>query len=228
MAEKTYEEIVSECAETRRDLDVVLHPQFNALKKAFKIFFERHGFIGSDFKRLSDLVYYQGGYPSPTTPAKEQVLADQVASALKLEDAIGREVLRKLLAERGIKIEFIEWIGSDVTLSDDETKELADASGEAGIDNLSTTNAHEALKTLVDKAQKLQATICQTADTIKVEAAAVVEEKFKIKKSNFVKAVNLAAVRLKRSQGVMEEKVDQLEENLENLQDAIEPLKKKG
>ena len=37
MTEKTYEDIIRECAETRRDLDVVLHPTYGHLKKAFSL-----------------------------------------------------------------------------------------------------------------------------------------------------------------------------------------------
>lgn len=224
---KKYESIIDECAQTRYELDTVLHPTFGQLKKAFKLLFESFGYNGADFKKLSDLVYYQGGYPNPETLPKEEQLANAVSRALKLEDALGRETLQKLLKQRGIEVAIKQddEITGTYQLNPRDSKKLEKYWRLAEIGGAVPDTRGTVLKKLIDRAQELQSTICAEADTIKVDAAAVVEEAFKIKKPNFVKAVGLAAVKLRKGEGKMTEKLDDLLEGIENLEEAVEPLK---
>jgi hypothetical protein len=225
---ESYEDIVQKCAGTRRDLDTILHPTFNELKKAFEIVFSEFGFGKGDFKRLSDMVYYQGGYPSENSPAKEAALADQVASVLKMEYMLGRTNFIEHMNERGISLEIAADLPANVkyTLSTDDEKELAEHFAGAGIQGVPDKRL-DVLQVLIDRAQELQAEICQTADTIKVDAAEKVEAQFKIQKGSFVKAVSIAAVKLRSGEGKMAEKLDQYLVKLENQESAVEPLKQK-
>jgi hypothetical protein len=230
MSEQEYSDIVSECAETRVDLDTVLHPTFNGLKKAFSILFEDFGYTKSDFKRLSDSVYYQGGYPSLTSPAKEVALADQVSKLLRLQKIAGRTTLIKYFEDRGVKIEFVDDFVPESFLSsfsNDDDKDFTEALQSAGIPTSDIVDSRsKMLKVLLDRAQNLQKEICQTADTIKVDAAEEVETRFKIKRPHFVKAVNLAAVKMRRGEGPMLEKIENLHDSQDNLNQALEPLEK--
>lgn len=226
---KTYEELVQECAEIRRDLDVVLHPIFGSLKKAFEVAWGSLGYTKSDFKRLSDLVYYQGGYPQPDSLPKEVVLADTVAKALELEKYLGRNILRLLLEDRGITITFTDEVipkGFIGDLNDKEEASLKDGWAGAGLDGEVPNDRFEVLKRLIDRAQTLQKEICETADTIKVDAAEVAESEHKIAKGNFVKAVGLAAIKLRRGEGPMLEKIEAIHDAQENMNQALEPLEK--
>lgn len=228
--EKDYRDIVDECAGTRVDLDTVLHPTFSGLKKAFSILFEDYGYSKSDFKRLSDSVYYQGGYPSPDSRAKEAALADQVCKLLNLQHIVGRKTLARYFEDHGVKIEFIENFVPESFLSSfspDDEKDFLHALQSAGIPESDITDKRsDMLQVLLNRAQNLQKEICQTADTIKVDAAEEVESRFKIKKSNFIKAVNLAAVKMRRGEGPMLEKIESLHDSQDNLNQALEPLEK--
>lgn len=230
MSDQEYSDIINECAETRVDLDTVLHPTFSGLKKAFSILFEDLGYAKSDFKRLSDSVYYQGGYPSPTSPAKEVALANQVCKLLHLQMIVGRKTLAKYFEDRGVKIEFTEDFIPESFLSsfsNDDEEEFLHALQSAGIPESDIVDDRaKMLNVLLNRAQNLQKEICQTADTIKVDAAEEVETRFKIKKHNFVKAVNLAAIKMRRGEGPMLEKIENLHDSQDNLNQALEPLEK--
>ena len=222
---ENYEKLVAESSETRRDIDIILHPQFNALKKIFELLYP--GYKKSDFKRLSDLVYYQGGWPSPTTPPKEETLADTIAAALKLEEAIDRDVLVKLLKQRGVSVTLIDVPPpNEYNLSSEEEETLKQCIGEADVEGVFPKERNEGLKKLIERAQELQAEICQQADLIKVDAAAVAEEKYKIKKPNFVKAVGLGSVKLRAGEDKMAEKLKKMLDGVDNVHAAVAPLQK--
>lgn len=220
---ETYEDTVQECAETRRDLDVVLHPTFKHLKKAFALIFAADGMTGADFKRLSDFQYYQGGYPSQSTPPKESNLAVQMANVMRLEELIDKKNFASFLGAQGVSVDFVRPMDPNWFISDDDLSKLVEAWSGSGIDETLPETKAEALKFLLDRAQSLQSEICETADTIK-DTSLEVEEEFKIKKGNFIKAVNLAALRLKKGDGAMGEKVDDAIDNAENLIAAVQPL----
>lgn len=228
MADKKYEDILTECAETRRDLDVVYHPTFGNIKKAFAIIFGSSGFTGAEFKGLSDLVYYQGGYPNPDSKPKAQDLGDRVAKLLLLEEIAGKSQLQDVLAQHGIKITIDTTFEEEYrsSLSDKEDKKLRNAWEGAGIDAGIPASRFEALTLLLERSQNLQKYICQQADTIKVDAAEQVESAFKIAKPNFIKAVGLAALKLRKGEGPVAEKIDDIEDRHQNLEDALVPLKK--
>lgn len=228
MTEQTYKDIVEECATTRVDLDTILHPTFGALKTVFHLLFEDYGYTKGDFKRLSDSVYYQGGYPSPTSPAKEYAQAESIGKLLQLHNLIGRKTMIGYLEDFGVSVTFTtDFIPKEFlsAFSPDNDKKFAEACGEAGIEI--EDDRVGMLQALVDRAQQLQKEICNTADTISVEAAEIVEAQFKIAKPNFIKAVGLAATRQRRGEGVMLEKIENMNDGMDNLTQALEVLTKK-
>lgn len=220
---ETYHDTVQECAETRRDLDVVLHPTFGHLKKAFALIFAADGMTGADFKRLSDFQYYQGGYPSETTPPKESNLAFQVANVMRLEKLVGKQNFAGFLATQGVSVQDVMSMDPNWLMSEENLEKLVKAWAGSGIDADLPETKDAALTLLLERAQALQSEICKTADTIK-DTAEEVEEEFKIKKTNFIKAVSIASLRLKKGDGAMGEKVDDAIDNAENLIAAVQPL----
>jgi hypothetical protein len=224
---KKYEDFITESAEIHRDLSVVLQPVFGSLKKAFSVIFGSAGFSKGDFKRYSDLVFYQGAYPKIDSQPKAVILANIVAALLKLESIAGKDQFFKLLADRGVSVLLetnVDDKFSSQMLSEKEAKDLRNGWEGAGIDAEVPTSRAEALKLMIDKSQKIQKEICEQKDAISIGQAEQVETLFKIKKTNFAKAVALASVRLKRGSGVMEEKVDNIHDQIANLEDAIAPL----
>lgn len=192
----TYKELLTEAADMRVNINNEMWPQFKDLAARFKALFGNYGFKPGDFKLISDLVYYQGGWPTENTKAKEQALAEKVATALKLEKAIGRETLRMLLEEQGVTVEAVAAVGDD--------------------------SSRQQLKDMVDAAQRLQKEICEAADSIKEDMAERAKSEFSIEPKNFIKAVNIAAV---GDRDKIREKVEAVEKSVANLDAAMEPLK---
>lgn len=221
--EVKYEDKIHEAAGQKRDVDIVYTPTFGALKKAFGLIFEMAGFDGSDFKRLSDFQYYQGGYPSPSSPPKESNLAYQVAQVIKLEKSIGKDNFVKFLAQYGVTVTDVSEVEDAYAIASDDANKLLKFWQGAGIDSSIPNKRSEALSILLDKAQGVQKEICDVNDFIKTLAEEV-EDKFGFKQSNFMKAVNLAVIRLKKGDGVMSEKLDDVVESAENLIEAVQPL----
>lgn len=221
-----YEDKIQEAADQKRDQSVVLTPTFNHIKKAFAQIFELAGFAGTDFKRLSDFTYYQGGYPSPDTPPKESNLAYQIAQIIKLEHSLGKTLFLDYMRTYGVDVKdiIVTEIDEDFKMAtkDDEADLRKNWMG-AGIDQSIPTKRSEALKLLLDKAQKLQGEICGVNDFVNAVSEDV-EDKFGIQKGNFKKAVNLAVIKMKRGPGVMGEKLDSVVDSAENLIKAVEPL----
>ena len=226
MTEATYEDKIGEGAEKKRDLDVILSPTFKHLKTAFTFLFGSDSMNGSDFKRLSDFQYYQGGYPSATTPPKESNLAFQIANVARLESLIGQRNFEKYCSQYGVSVDTSDELAAGrFALSKEDEEKLNAAWRGAGIDRDLPSNRADALELMLDRAQNLQSEICEHSDFVKALAEEV-EEKFKIKKANFMKAVNLAALRLKKGPGAMGEKLDAAIDAAENLIEAVNPLLK--
>jgi len=230
---ETYEDYILNAAEIRRDLDEVIHPMMRGLKKAFSILFQEANLRGGDFKRLSDMKYYQGGWPSPNTPPRESNLASQVAALIKLENLAGTETFAKFLSQEGIKVSVESTVGDNIQLNRDEAEDLEKALSSAGLNHTmcfegTSATRSKILPILIEKAQHLQKEICEQSDLITVDAAEHVESAFKIKKGNFIKAVNLMATKLRKGEGPMAEKIDDINDAMDNLSSAIEPLTKKS
>lgn len=197
-AKPTYLELLEKCAATRADIDERLHKRYNEIKKAFEEVFPEYK--GIDFKRFVDLVYYQGGYPSPNSPPKEEDLADLVSKSLQLERAYGRTTLEELLEERGVTVKV------DASTVPKSSKQI------------------QWLKTNVKECLGLQAEICSLANSIKKTGAKTAKTTFKIDRDNFIKAVKIAAIGKRKGIKTKDKKVIEAYEKGANLVDAIEPL----
>jgi hypothetical protein len=218
---QAYETLVNDAAEIRVDLDESLHPAFGHLKTVFDIAFKELGFRRADFKRLSDMVYYKGGYPSENSPPREEALANVIAALAKLELLHDRQSLQNLLAQRGVYLEVHQEIGQSYTTSEKDGKRLIESWQALGKTGTPSTSRTELLKDLVETAQKLQTVICSRADEIKVDAAQTAEDEHKIRKPNFCMAVRLAAMQKRRGEEKVKERVASIEDNIDNLQEAI-------
>lgn len=183
----TYKELLTEAADVKVSIDKEMRPQFKDIAARFKSLFGSYGFKPADFKFLSDLIFDQD---------REQVLAARVAIALKLNAAMGRDTLEKLLAEHGVFVRDVVEVGD------------------------STSRQH--LRDMVDSAQRLQKEMSDAAETIKVDMASRAESEFSIKPGNFMRAVSIAAV---GDRDKIREKVEAVEEAVANLDAAMEPLK---
>ena len=189
-----YKELLEQAADLHTNINKEMWPQFKDMAKRFSQLFP--SFKSSDFKLLSDLVYYQGGWPSENTKAKEQVLAERVATALKLEEVIGRETLQLLLREQGIEVRVVDSVGNP--------------------------EQRGQLKDMIDAAQRLQKEICDAADVIKEDLAEKAKDEFSIEPKNFMQAVRIAAIGNREK---IREKIETVEDTAANFDVAVEPLK---
>ncbi len=222
---KTYEDFVQEAGEVKRDLDVVYSPTMGSLKKAFSIIFDGTDMTATDFKRFVDMQFYQGGRPSPDSPPKESTLVMQIANLIKLELLCGRGKFVEFLNAQGIHFELMGTgeVSDTFLVGDDDSKKLKSAWQGAGIDEDIPYDRSEALTLLLNRALNLQQEIVEMKEALK-EVSENVEEAFKIKKANFLKAASLHALLLKKGHGAMGEKLDATVDGAENLISAVEPL----
>lgn len=217
----SYVDLVSENAETRLHLDSVLHRRYGRMKKIFETIFP---FKGKFLKLAVDLKYYQGGYPSETSPPRSEALADHVASCLHVLELLGEDQFKQLLAQRGIQVTvqsnpiYAEPLGSDAREIVGTEWVEAELPGQPGRDRLAI------LKTLFETGLTLQREICQEADTIKIDGANAAKDRFKIEKPNFIKAVRLGAMQRRRGLEKMQAQLQKTEAIAANLAPALDPL----
>lgn len=221
MSEK-YEDLVEECVETRTYIDDILHPRYSELKKAFESLFNLDAKV---FKRVNDLIYYQGGYPSENSPAKAEALADDIASALMVFDFIGNSQLKRLLEKRGININ----ISSNpllltLNIPDEKWNEVIGVLGVGYVTHEEKRNSLEILQQMIKEAQDLQGQICSKADSIKIEGAEIAEKDHKVDKPNFLKAVQLGSFLRRKGSEKAREKIDAVLEQADSLHDALKPI----
>jgi hypothetical protein len=221
---EAYEQLVDDAAEIRVELDEALHPRMSNLKTAFTVAWKSEGFRRGDFKLISDMVYYQGGYPNEDTPARETILADLVAKVVKLSHALDRDNFVKLLDDRGVHLELAREPDKIYQVEGKEADQLKNSWHGAGMSGEPPADRYEMLKLMIAESQTLQKTICGKADEIKVEAAETAQEEHGIKRSNFVKAVGIAAIQKRRGHEAAAERVTLIEEQQDNLTLALEPF----
>ena len=219
MNTEKYLEDVKAAADIRVEIDEDLHSRYKAMKGLFEEIF---GLEGSAFKQAVDMVYYAGGYPSENSPAKIDVLVDNVLAIAKIFHATERlHILYKKFEDRGMKLILNEVIlEKPVAFT---TKQQVAWKFITAAEFPETNIA--LLKKIMDEALILQAEICEKADRIKITMAEKVEDEHQIRKPNFVKAVRFEALNMKKGEEEMKEKLQAFKDkNIHNMSAALEPL----
>lgn len=175
----------------RRALDEQLWPQFKVLKDLFSRLFVpsesrvsvsqngklrdsgRSGSSGAILKHISDLLYYKGGYPNPTSPPRMDALARQTAEAVRYLHLIGHlDEFREKLGVYGVDVVCSDKKRFKVELkpgwfADEKLRKDILA---AGLDDLhDKSTPREVMEALVDGCLSLQGTICQTSNKVKID-----------------------------------------------------------
>lgn len=197
----------------RRALDEELWPKFKVLKKIFsKVFLHntrsvsvsnrgddrdagKGGSPGSVLKHISDLLYYRGGYPLPSSPPRMDVLARQTGEAVRYLHLLGNlDEFRSKLAEYGV----------DVVVSNKERFKVNINQGwftDMEIRNLllefdiclePDATAKDIMKALMDQCLDLQGAICRTSNKVKKDLYDEVSSKNPdLKKPDFLELVKV-------------------------------------
>jgi hypothetical protein len=167
---KKFSEILSECAEIRKELNEVHWKRFSRIASVFSRIFSRDKHL---MKLLSDLMYYRGGWPTPTTKPRYESLGNHIGEAFTMLHAIDEDgPLQEHLRNK---------FGIEITVTDAKKHTLVaskpSGSGynkyvkEAGLEGMIDYNqpADKILRTLVSECNVLQKVICGEADKIKID-----------------------------------------------------------
>lgn len=218
---KEYVELVEDSATIRVELDEVIRPRYSAIKKIVKRLFKQKPAF---FKFAVDMQYYQGGYPKAESPAKIKPFAEKLSHLVMIYEATEKlENLNTFLAQYGIKVARLE-SAENPYLAPITFDEKAQTLWDNNIGRDAKTPA-DAIRILLAEALDVQKEICETADKVSVEAAAKAESDFGLKKGSFMKAVGVKVADIKKGEG--DAKLAALDENITNLEQAIEPLRLK-
>lgn len=187
------EELLEQGADLRLHLDETLWPEFRAAYKVFKATF---GERAANMKLLSDMVYYQCGYPLPSSRPKAEVLGKRAAQAFRLLYNIGREEdLNKWFRELGLEVKVVDERKARLKcLTSKPSKEAIKFRNEYELP-APKWEARSVLQWLVDFTCKKQATICQTANVIKKDlySKALQQLHAPLRKGHFKETVALRA-----------------------------------
>ena len=214
-----YEKQLQESSEVRFDINETHRPQMKHLGRIFRY---STGKPAKVFKLIKDLMYYRGGYPKETSPAKISVLVDRFVnmctffSILEIEEDIFAQ-----LKEAGITITVDPSVIQDAKLElEGKAKTKFNKSWKAAFGGkVVPETVHQILEEVFDNGISTQKTICKMADEIKVDAADKIIENCDISKSVFVKAVNIKYKTMK--QKPIDKDIKKLEKRGADTQDGI-------
>lgn len=202
MKEKIQDEF-DEAVGIRKELNSVHWKEYERLSTVFAVLFNESK---STLKFISDLNYYQGGYPSETSPPRINSIFEKVGTAARFYDVRGKlDEINLILSSHGFELVRTNPDTSIVTMSDkriDDDKKAIKAYEELGmVDSDVQGMPDQVIEKFLERTMELQRTICQMADSIKIDLFEQANVKLpEIGKSGFVSAVNsVASKQLKES-----------------------------
>jgi len=206
---------VSECAETRLDIEN-LQLEFRDLGEAFK---GLTAHTRRAFKNASNVIYYQGGWPSADTPPRYQTLAHGLVETLAVLRLVGASQFERYLNDLGVTFEPKSPVGVRVTKSLEES--LANS-------RVSYTDApedaEEGCRWLMARAQGVQKRVCELSDKVKDEAATV-EEAHGVSRTAFMRAVGAKKLELSKGRSDMVVKIDEVLEQIEATDELLRSVR---
>lgn len=220
MKDKTfYEKQLQESSEVRFDINETHRPHMKYLARIFKCVTEQPQ---KTFKFVKDLMYYRGGYPKATTPAKTSVLINKFINMITYFSILDiEEDVYAQLKAAGITVTVDPNLLKDRQLNlTGKTKSRFDRSWKAAFGEKEIPKTvHEVLEVIFDEGCDTQKTICNLADEIKITAAEKIIDKCEISKPVFVKAVNIKYKTMK--QKPIDADISKLKTRIEHTQDGI-------
>ena len=123
--DEEFEKIMEDSAKKREYINKVLYGQYKTYAKAAEYITKLELTYGK-FKQLVDWEYYkEGGYPSPTTPAKLWSIFNRFNESIRLVNKYGFTQQDGLCKEFGLNIELVKpvpvkhpWMTDDPTIED--------------------------------------------------------------------------------------------------------------
>lgn len=223
--EDLYKKTVEEASLIKYEMNEDHASEMKQLKKIYKAVFNRKP---TEFTAAKDMIYFKGGWPKPETPPKALQLADKIADVYAILSLIGEEKeFASYLEDRGLKIEPImdSVYHSNHLLNDAEWKldskraKVVNSNWEELFDVDVPDDYAEMLKIMMRRAKAKQKSICELGDEIKEEKGGMIEADCEVKKTLFVKAVDL---KFRQQVGKdIGESLDKEHEKAEAIKDAL-------
>lgn len=176
------------------------------------------------FKLISDMFYYDGGYPSENSEPKLDVLIRNFAKLYKYFKLIeNNDIDEKLKKYKiNISIDENEFKNEEFTNKNEKYSEFIELWKEIDPSKTDILNKKFIINTLLDRAHEKQQTICQLADTIKIDDANIIKEKCEIVKPAYIKAVNLKYKKMLEKP--LDKDIENIEKNVESIQEVIKNI----
>lgn len=221
-----YSGLVDKASDTRKHINTVLHKRYSVIKRIYEHVVPKS--TGGDFKAAVDMIYYDGGYPSASSPPRAESVAKRIASTLFLLEVMGDKCLVNQLEKFGVTVTLDQSKAiKDETIShQSEIQCLKDWTGVMGQIPMPKT-AHAIISRLKSAALDLQEEICCKADEIKIDAASEAQV-YGIKKAGFIQAVNIGAVRKSRPEKRFRKVLAGALDEADNLKLALCPYDEDG
>ena len=160
---------LDEAASIREHINGVHWKKFAAIQAGFSALFGRPRW---QMKLLSDLHYYEGGWPHPKSKGRLDSLTDHIGAAFSLFHAMGlaSSINKLLLKKFGIEIRVVnpELLALPYDRAAFDSKEVRTMLRDSGVKVNSRMSQRTILSTMVNECNALQKVICQEADSIKI------------------------------------------------------------
>lgn len=220
---RDYTEIVERCGKIRHTINQELYGRMKKLSKLFQaIWGEEH----STFKLVNDSLYYQGGWPSESTPPRLHSHLDKVGKLFKYYEAMGLEdeINAYLKDKYGLEVSRTEEYKpvTDRCMSPSVAMELMMELFPGEYREAMERPMTDMMFSLFSEGMDLQREICGLADRIKIMEAREVKEKFDIEKDHFVTAVSIKAKEIKGT--AIDRSVIRVEKDVESMTKSIAPF----
>jgi hypothetical protein len=175
-------------------------------------------------KAITDLHYYQGGWPSENTPARLDTLLHKFGQTYQYFEVLGRtsDINDFLHSNYGIKISRTKQMPVKIVKGAFEENLVKKYMKELGVKYTAKQTPAQILSGMISECMELQGFICEKADQIKIENYGKVNQIIKVEKGQFSKTVNLKArkqnlLEKKKSPTRVKEKVEDISGQAENF-----------
>lgn len=228
--EKFFLNSIKEASKIRKQINNIHHKKMNNLSTLFKLIYNKDA---DEFIYAKNILYYKGGWPSESTPARAQTLANHIANAYIILSYLNmNKELDFYLKERGLAITVINeslyrnYFKINITDPENNSKykKVLKIWKEIFGSNF-IPNSKLIIEKLMNEALSEQKIICELADEIKINKGEEVKSKCEIK--NVHNFTNLVNFEFNHNEGKdVDEKIENGKEKLKESDDCLETYKK--
>jgi hypothetical protein len=214
-------ENLNKCGEVKYEVSQVHNRVLSKLKNVYAIVFQADK---KNFNSFRNMKFYQAGVQSPEARPKLHEFLDSFINLLNHYELIGDTSMTDYLKEHGVKTEllFPELKDGPVEIEKDKKKDFNNNwSFSMGEQKIPETKK-ELLREILIRSTEVQKESCTKQEQIE-EGAKLVEDGCKIKKSLFMKALNIKCKEIQQKS--VDNELVKVEEDMEQTQDIVDYFK---